>query len=47
METLLIIDQQRANEKMQYENIFTLLDYEKITFNGLLDSSQPDCLNNK
>lgn len=34
METLLILDQQKANERIQYENIFTLLDYEKITFNG-------------
>lgn len=34
MDTLLILDQQKADEKKQFENIFNLLDYEKITFNG-------------
>lgn len=35
MEALQIIDQQVADERKLYENIFELLGYEKITFNGV------------
>ncbi|KAI4466717.1 cysteine and histidine-rich protein 1 [Holotrichia oblita] len=35
MEALQIIDQQVADERKLYENIFELLGYEKITFNDL------------
>lgn len=34
MEALQVIDQQNAKEKQLLENIFDLLSYEKITFNG-------------
>lgn len=35
MEALQIIDQQSAEERKLFEHIFDLLDYEKITFNGM------------
>lgn len=34
MDALQVIDQQVADERKLYENIFELLGYEKITFNG-------------
>lgn len=35
METLQILDQQLVEERHLYDNIFELLGYEKITFNGI------------
>lgn len=39
MDSLLAMDQEMTEEKKLYDNIFDLLGYEKITFNGTLTSS--------
>lgn len=39
MESLLAMDQALVEEKKLYENIFDLLGYEKITFNGAFVSA--------